>query len=58
MNGICPSCGQPHFCITCGELLDPESQDWLWNGDHHAGQHWACRKVEASGPSKEKETAK
>jgi hypothetical protein len=43
-DGMCPSCGQPHFCITCGLLLDPASQDWFWNGDHHAGQHWACRK--------------
>jgi hypothetical protein len=35
----------PQFCITCGLLLDHGSQDWAWNGDHHAPEHFACRRV-------------
>ena len=34
----------PRFCITCGMLLNHKSQDWFWNGENHAPEHFACRK--------------
>lgn len=39
----------PRFCITCGHLLDHRSQDWLWNGEQHVGEHFACRRGRLTG---------
>ena len=45
MAAIKPNTGEldPRFCITCYRLLDWREQDWFWNGDNHAPEHFTCR---------------
>jgi len=33
------------ICITCGQPLSRDKQDWFWHGEQSNPEHFACQRL-------------